>query len=314
MNRKRISEALDGIEMEYIAECAAYSPKKRKLPSEKEHEMGRFKQVTKPAGRKLMVLVLAACLILALGLTAYAAGFLFLSNWIRGFDVEPPTDELWESRPEVAEWRTEQMENQAVLDAMAEKAVQSGEEKHPEGLADSGITLLESCYDGEKLLMACRFDAPQRPVTFDFDENHPLFAELHTSQEDYWNENEAWKWYVPLESDQKEIEKRLAENGRVGFTTYDFFISDHVLINGEDPGLSHSDPADNDGVFFVDPFYTSVFGSELPESVKNLPEVEITFTIRCAETHYWMEGDTIQWTIGEVPDYPVSFVLPNVNR
>ena len=69
-----------------------------------------------------------------------------------------------------------------------------------------------------------------------------------------------------------------------------------------------------DGIFYVDPFYTSVFGSELPETCQNLPELEVTFTVRCCLTHYWLEGDVLRWTNGERIDYPVSFTLENINN
>ena len=116
------------------------------------------------------------------------------------------------------------------------------------------------------------------------------------------------------EEDRQLILQKLERDGSVGFTTYEFFVSDHVLVNGEDPGFSHSDPNDNDGIFYVDPYYTSVFGSELPESCRNLPELEVTFTVRCCVTHYRLDGDTFRWANGARIDYPVSFTLENVNN
>lgn len=317
MNRKMVSKALSGISMDYIAQCEAYTPKLQELPSGKAQKTGRFEQTPKGISRKILALVLAACLILGLSITAYATGIVqsLIAKWAQGFILETPTDELRESRPDYAEWLDQQWETRAALEEIAGKAQQVNEEKNPEGLADASITLLEYCYDGKTFTMACRFDAPQRPVTFDVDPNDPQFADLQALQDGYWVPAEDWHSYIALrEEDRQLILQKLERDGSVGFTTYEFFVSDHVLVNGEDPGFSHSDPNDNDGIFYVDPYYTSVFGSELPESCQNLPELEVTFTVRCCLTHYWLDGDTFRWANGARIDYPVSFTLENVNN
>ena len=284
------------------------------------HE-GEYDSISEPEKsthfhRKLVALILAACLILGLSITAYATGAIqsLLAKWAHGFILETPTEELRESRPDHAEWLDEQWETRAVLEEIAGKAQQVHEEKNPEGLADASITLLESYYDGMKFSMACQFDEPLRPVTFDVDKDDPLFADLQELQDGYWAQAADWPAYVPREEDRQLIRQKLERDGCVGFTTYDFFVSDHVLVNGEDPGFFHTDPNDNDGIFYVDPFYTSVFGSELPETCQNLPELEVTFTVRCCLTHYWLEGDVLRWTNGERVDYPVSFTLENINN
>ena len=317
MNREMVSKALSGISMDYIAQCEAYTPKLQELPSGKAQKMGRFEEKPKGIRRKALAFVLAACLILGLSITAYATGIVqsLIAKWAQGFILETPTDELRESRPDYAEWLDQQWETRAALEEIAGKSQQVNEEKNPEGLADANITLLEYCYDGKTFTMACRFDAPQRPVTFDVDPNDPQFADLQALQDGYWVPAEDWHSYIALrEEDRQLILQKLERDGSVGFTTYEFFVSDHVLVNGEDPGFSHSDPNDNDGIFYVDPYYTSVFGSELPESCQNLPELEVTFTVRCCVTHYRLDGDTFRWADGERIDYPVSFTLENVNN
>ena len=314
MNREMVSKALSGISMDYIAQCEVYTPELRELPGGKAQKMGRFEEKPKGIRRKALALVLAACLILGLSITAYATGIVqsLIAKWAQDFILETPTDELRESRPDYAEWLDAQWETRAALEEIAGKSQQVNEEKNPEGLADASITLLEYCYDGKTFTMACRFDAPQRPVTFGVDPNDPQFADL---QDGYWVPAEDWHSYIALrEEDRQLILQKLERDGSVGFTTYEFFVSDHVLVNGEDPGFSHSDPNDNDGIFYVDPYYTSVFGSELPESCRNLPELEVTFTVRCCVTHYRLDGDTFRWANGERIDYPVSFTLENVNN
>lgn len=311
MTGKDLLTAFSGIDGKYIEEAAApetQSPRRPLYiadPPKSTHMR-----------RNLITLIIAACLILGLSITAYATGAVqsLLAKFANGFVLETPTDELRESRPDYAEWLDEQWETRAALEEIAGKAQQVHEEKNPEGLADASITLLESYYDGMKFSMACQFDEPLRPVTFDVDKDDPLFADLQELQDGYWAQAADWPAYVPREEDQQLIRQKLEKNGCVGFTTYDFVVSDHVLVNGEDPGFSHTDPNDNDGIFYVDPFYTSVFGSELPETCQNLPELEVTFTVRCCLTHYWLEGDVLRWTNGKRIDYPVSFTLENINN
>lgn len=311
MNRERISEALNGISMEYITQCEAYTPKH---PSDMENAMGRYEQTRKHNGRKLLLLILAACLMMALGVTAYAAGAAsWITNWVQSFYYVVPDEELRESRPDYAEWLDEQLETQAIMEEIGKNAQTINEKKQVRDVPEASITLLESYYDGDKFAVACRFEKPQWEPTFDFDENHPLFAELQEAQQGYWMELEAWEQNVPKEENRAEIRRQLEQDGHVGFTTYNFAVSDHVLVNGEDPGYFHTDPEDRDGVFYVDPYYTSVFGEELPDSCKNLSELEITFTVRRYSTYYWLEGDSIKWATGEVEDYPISFTIVNPN-
>lgn len=297
MNRKLLSKAISGIAEKYVIECESYAP---------EHSGG----IT----RKILALVLAACLILGLSAAAYATGILpsWIIGWVQSIFLEVPTDELRQSRPDYAQWLDEQWETRAALEEMGEKAQPANEEKTPEGLDGGSITLLESCYDGVKFSMACRFAPPQRPMTFAISLDDPQFAELKEPQPDCSASGADWKAYVRGQADFGQIQQRLEAEGHVGFTTYDFFVSDHVLVNGEDSGFSHTEPEDNDGIFYVDPYYTSVFGPELPESCRNLDHIEVTFTVRCCETHYWLDGDTLRWMNGARTDYPVSFTLDNV--
>lgn len=306
MSRKQLSDAISGISMDYIAACEAYDPK---LLSGKEQNMGKDKRISK---RRFLSIALAACLVLALGITAFAADIpSYIADWVQHIYIQTPTDEIRESHPEYAAWLDEQLEIRATLEEMGEKSQQPNEAKKPKGLSDATITLLESCYDGVRFTMACKYEEPQWPVTFDFDENHPLFSNLEEVTKYEGVDEEIWTWDVPSEIDQELILQKLEENGQVGFTTYDFFISDHVLVNDEDPGFSHSEPRDNEErIFYVDPYYTSAFGPDLPESCQNLSELKVTFTVRCRKTHYWLEGDSVKSANGGCDDYPVNFVLP----
>ena len=94
------------------------------------HE-GEFESIAAPAKathfhRKLVALILAACLVFALAATAYATGVIqsLLAKFAHGIYLEKPTDELRESRPDYAEWLDEQWETRAVLEEIAGKAQQ----------------------------------------------------------------------------------------------------------------------------------------------------------------------------------------------
>ena len=216
-----------------------------------------------------------------------------------------------QSRPDYAQWLDEQWETRAALEEMGEKAQPANEERTPEGLDGGSITLLESCYDGVKFSMACRFAPPQRPMTFAISLDDPQFAELKEPQPDCSASVADWKAYVRGQADFGQIQQRLEAEGHVGFTTYDYFVSDHVLVNGEDPGFSHTEPEDNDDIFYVDPYYTSVFGPELPESCRNLPEITVTLNYCVQPVLYVLEGDSMSCATAPIQRYPVNITIQN---
>lgn len=312
MNRDRISEALSGISMEYLAECEAYSPGLRKLPSDKENKMGHYAHPAKRTGRKILALILAACLILAVGITAYAAGILqsLFSRWAGRVDLAPMTEEERAENPDRAEWVDEQI-------AIQEQLAQISENMQPTDAAVSegdlfSVALLESYYDGEKIAMTCRLTAEDLPVTFGFDQSHPLFANRRVHQDMYWDPSEDWRSRVPREADREKIEELLAKDGHVGFTTHSLVIRDHVYVNGEDFGYGHSDP-EPDGTFYIDPYYCGLGDVELPESCRNQKQVEVTLRVYDGLVHYWLEGNSVSWVYDEGELYPVSFVVENNN-
>lgn len=74
MNRELISKALNQTDEELIAQAMTYRGGKRDKPPERNAEM--TKQGVFKGKRKMIVGVLAACLVFALASTAYAANFL----------------------------------------------------------------------------------------------------------------------------------------------------------------------------------------------------------------------------------------------
>lgn len=73
MNKKLISKALSGIDNRFIAESMTYEKKEKSSP-ERNSTMGRYENgKTGGHSRRLVALALAACLVFALAITAYAA-------------------------------------------------------------------------------------------------------------------------------------------------------------------------------------------------------------------------------------------------
>lgn len=309
MNRKRISDALSGIDMQYIAECESYAPALRKLPADKEHKMGRYENTAKYSRRKLIALVLAACLILGLGITAYATGA--IQSLIYGLAPRVPREHLEDmirEHPEDMEFQ-EILAEQELLEEMGEKAEKRDETVASDSIGAS-VTLLESCYDGENVSLACRLDKPELPTSFDFDESHPMFAELE-EQSFYRPE-----YGISSCGNQEEAEKAeqiLRETGKVGFITQEIYLRDHVYINGEDCGPCHSD-VDENGFFVVEPYVYGIGFVELSEASRNQPSVEVTMNLGKATRYHWYADGKYYTCVGEIVDFPVTFTVRNTNE
>lgn len=320
MKSKQMLRAFGLIDEKYIEEYMEDSMVLRVPPSKKEKSMGQYERTRKHSMRRVVALILAACLVMGLCITAYASGGFnsLIAKWASRFVYETPTDELREERPDYAEWLDEQLEIQGVLQEMGEQAQQVNEEKSPEELAQASITLLESYYDGEKIAMTCRLSKAEMHVTFDFDDTHPKFNELAPNgtdiHGDVYSEVKSWESYVPIEEDRQLIKQKLESKGCVGFTTGNFGLSDHVYVNNEDFGYGHSE-VESDGLFYIDPFYSGLGNVELPESCRDQSEVDVTVRLGYSQIHWWLEGDKVLWAFesnGEV--YPVTFTIKNINQ
>lgn len=302
MKREKISQAISGIRPEYVAECQSYEP--RSLPSEKEQEMGKHT-------RKIIALALAACLLLALGITACASDAIgsLIGKWWNGFILEKPTDELREERPEYVEWIEEQLATQAAMTEIGEKAVQVNETVQTPGLDGVSITLLESYYDGEKVSMACKLTAPQARMDSDssFDRNDPAFEPWY---EDYGN----WPSNVAQE-DREKIQQKIDAGETFSFIGYSTGLKDHVYVNGEDIGCCHTDP-DEEGIFLVNPYVEGFGWIQLPQSALNQPSVQVELRVTSRPVYFWVEDGKVMRSYGEggSEPVPVTFTLQNINQ
>ena len=137
MNRKLISKALGGIDEHFIAESMAYRGENAHRFPERNRKMGKYEN--RNAGhshRRLFALVLAACLVFSLAITAYAANLFGIREMFR-----TPYRELPESAEPYIQQHTE--------------APESYNQQHTEAVQEENWSarVTESLCDGTKILV-----------------------------------------------------------------------------------------------------------------------------------------------------------------
>ena len=298
MSRNQIIDVLNKLDPALVEECAEY-----RLPSERNG----MKKLNK---RRMTAMILAACLVVALAVTAYATGAIqsLIGKYWSQYSYTTPDDALREERPDYAAWLDEQRETQTMMLAVGEKAVQTRVDYPIPGLTGAGVTLLEYYYDGEKIALACQFHAPEQPVDFDFDPsaypNLPFEALKPGGYPDY-------RSMVKDETSLQAIEERLQKQGRVSFLVYESHMSDGVYAEGEN--LAPCGDLDENGIFTVDPIATGLNGGLIPEKCRNLEEITVSLTYRVSVYAYQLEADTVQYAAVGRMDFPVNFTVPNLD-
>ena len=135
MNRKLISKALNGIEETYLVECMTYRGKRGQAP-ERNPKMGKYENTTvRPHSRRLLALILAACLIFALATTAYAANLFGLKEMFKTYNRELPeaADPYIQTQTEAAQaedWSCRISESLCDLGKVLTTIVVSGGDEH----------------------------------------------------------------------------------------------------------------------------------------------------------------------------------------
>ena len=301
MSHEKTIMILNEIDSALLEECV-----RRELQSTPER-----KRMKKHHSRRLGVLIAAACLVFALGITAYATGAIqsLIGKFWSSFQYETPDDKLRQERPDYASWLDEQIEIRNRMLDMGEKAVQTREDYPIPGTNGGGISLLEYYYDGEKIALACQFHRPETQVDFSFSaENYPKLPFQSVEASEYPS-------YLSLVKNPEELEiiqEKLQKDGSVSFLVSDCWLSDHVYANDSDLGPCHGDPDEN-GVFTIDPIVMGMGEVELPQSCQNQKEITVTMTYRVATYAFKLEGDAIQYTPIGRTDYPISFTIPDLN-
>lgn len=300
MKRDNISKILSGIDPTFVEECVT-------RPSERN---------TMKHSKRLAVLIAAACLLVALGITAYAAARSILGDFwgSYGEHLQDPQEQRALGREDYADWlEGEHQMVDKMLDIAGKTTAQNTFVPIQPG-SKAGITLLESYYDGEKIAMGCQFRwiNLQMPLQYDIDLNDPAYADLGELQPrtDLVEFMQYGAGHQVSQEELQEIALRLKRDGKVTFVTYDSWLSDHVYANGEDLGPCHGD-IDENGNFTVDPMIMGIGEVELPESCRNLPEITVTLNYCVQPVLYVLEGDSMSCATAPIQRYPVNITIQN---
>lgn len=266
--------------------------------------------------KRLAVLIAAACLLVALGITAYAAARSILGDFwgSYGEHLQDPQEQRALGREDYADWlEGEHQMVDKMLDIAGKTTAQNTFVPIQPG-SKAGITLLESYYDGEKIAMGCQFRwiNLQMPLQYDIDLNDPAYADLgelqpRTDLEEFMQYGAG---HQVSQEELQEIALRLKRDGKVTFVTYDSWLSDHVYANGEDLGPCHGD-IDENGNFTVDPMIMGIGEVELPESCRNLPEITVTLNYCVQPVLYVLEGNSMSCATAPIQRYPVNITIQN---
>lgn len=300
MKRDNISKILSGIDPTFVEECVT-------RPSERN---------TMKHSKRLAVLIAAACLLVALGITAYAAARSILGDFwgSYGEHLQDPQEQRALGREDYADWlEGEHQMVDKMLDIAGKTTPQNTFVPIQPG-SKAGITLLESYYDGEKIAMGCQFRwiNLQMPLQYDIDLNDPAYADLgelqpRTDLEEFMQYGAG---HQVSQEELQEIALRLKRDGKVTFVTYDSWLSDHVYANGEDLGPCHGD-IDENGNFTVDPMVMGIGEVELPDSCRNQSEITVTLNYCVQQVVYQLEGNTLRWAELPIQRYPVNITIAN---
>ena len=305
MSRENISKILSGIDPSFVEECT-------KRPSERNG--------MKHSTRRIAAIVIAACLLFALAITAYATGALrsilgdFWGSY--GDALQDPQEQRAKGRDDYADWLEGEHKMADDMLAIADKAVPENTFVPIEPGSKAGITILESYYDGEKIAMGCQFQwiNLQMPLQYDIDLNDPAYADLGELQPrtDLAEFLQYGAGHQVSQEELQEIAARLERDGKVTFVTYDSWLSDHVYANGEDLGCCHGD-IDENGYFTVDPMVMGIGEVELPESCRNLPEITVTLNYCVQPVVYVLEGDSFSYATAPIQRCPVNITVRNTS-
>ena len=238
--------------------------------------------------RRMTAVALAACLILALGVTAYATGF------AQSIIAQIPT-----------RFATPDAERDALLEKAGELSNKEPETVDLTGTEIEGesFTLEESYYDGENLMLVYSLDTLRRPVEFDYGPGGEHFDDLWTAGEGYqltFEEDE-----VSPEDFQRILEIQQGTEA-AGFIHRNMGIGDHIkLSDGTDLGPMNG--MVKDGKVFLqnqDP---------LPEAARGLDELELTLYVKEFVMYYYTDGMQEYTYSPVVQGEPVTFTIPNCN-
>lgn len=287
MKRETITRMLNGLDDAYISEAATFCPDGMRERPERIVRMNK---------KRILSFALAAALILALGITAYATGFASaIAEIARDLSHAAPDEEMRKERPEAAEYIDEwndRMDERIEMGENADKTAQSAELKD-----GTTITLTENYYDGDRLALSYVLSAEEPRIDYDFGPEHEYF--------DLLRESDGLLWYQDLPTAKTlEIMAKWKLTGKVGFVIRSVDVGDHVtLADGTDIGPFVGEELDG---------YTALVPQNgLPESAKGKDKLEVTFRVKTYEGYIWLEGDKVYSYFPVTEGVPVTFEIDN---
>ena len=307
MNREQLTEAVGNLADRHITATAQYDPRGVSGGPERIIPM-KTRTIRKP----LLVAAVVA-LLLALGVSAYAAGWLApIFHKMQGITPDPERKALYEA---------------------AEQAV-NDREQTPETVTlpafdNSKITLSERYYDGKALLLGVNLEevVPDLTVGYTPDEamlakinnvaffhdvkgnddldvllsegmERSLYEEYLEHRSDYAKEYDlrnlsaiTLDWMLKEKLSDEEYEaawKLLRETGHLCVVDSEVYIGDHILLDdGTDIGMVGQQNVDSDDVsahsgnIFIE-------ASSLPEAAQGRDALHISLNVKNARTYYSM--------------------------
>lgn len=256
--------------------CAAFSPAKKEMQN-----MKRKKNITWSLGRLAAVIAL----ILALGITAYASGFVesFIAKMADAWAVYDPVQG-------------------ARYEAAGEKSDKEAQTQKLEKQESTSMTLEESYYDGESLMIVYSLDSVKVPVSFDFGPESEQFEKLE-KRSGMTLETIQTSYGIP-EEDYRAICEKLNAHGAVGFRIRQTGLGDHVLLtDGTDLGPMMS--MERDGKRFLE------CQDGLPEAAKKRDQLELVFKINCWDVFFYVKGESVSVYHPVPQSETVTFTVDN---
>jgi hypothetical protein len=150
-------------------------------------------------------------------------------------------------------------------------------------LDSASVTLKQSYYDGEQLMLGFTLDNGSEGADFDFGPGHEMFDKLQPVKDEY-NQVLALDFENLLTADEYTKMMQLREeNGSVGIIFEELFVGDHVLLDdGQDIG-PHGQAKTPDGVYME-------FATPLAEAAQNLDELNIMFKMKCIRWYFYIDS------------------------
>ncbi len=220
MNREYLWQVLDRVDDRHIAAAMRFEPRDPSALRERRTDMKRTHTYARRPVKRLALAALAAALVLALGVTAYAAGWLdsIFGQAARMINTNDGSEDRVE----------------AAAEAVAESP-QAPESQPLPAFDGSKLTLKESYYDGQGLLLGVDLDAARPDPVVGYEPDQALLERITEP-------NQTYQLYYSTREDLEEMRQSIEENYQ-GTADYDDLMAQ---IDRQEALLAAGDPDDLD--------------------------------------------------------------------